>query len=126
MTSLMILDQNFLNSIGEYRYCFWYSRFRSTKPNKGKVRVAVEVIGSDGESTTVANLSGRVEENFLSLCGPAVVVPLEVGDIVVWRFRFRKMPRFKHEDGFAGAGYEGRIISPTQLAALPEQGFAPV
>ena len=112
ITSLAVLDRNFINEIGQYRVCFGHFRTTSKKPNRGKVRVTVEVIRSNGESTTIDDLAGKVLDGFATSCGPILLLDLEVGDIVVWRYRFRKMPRLKDAAGFALVIFEGFISSP--------------
>jgi hypothetical protein len=108
-SSGLVVDERLLNPDHLYAFCNRYVRGESNKPDKGIMDTTVKVFKSDGEEATVARLSVEVSGDFAVSCGPFIFFPLELGDVVLWEVKFKKMPSLKK----SGWGqYLGGVIRP--------------
>ena len=108
----LIVDEFFLQrGEGYYIFCVEYSRWRQVnKPNRGMVRATIEVIKSNGEQLTVAELSAEVSDHYASQCSSYFEAPfLDLGDVVLFRFKFKKMPPLNQRSH--GASFRGLVES---------------
>jgi len=110
MSAALIVDQNFLNSDGIYSFCITYSRLgESSRPDKGIVKATFEVIKSNGERPKARKLSAKVSDHWASRCTGYILLPLDLSDVVLFRFKFKKMPPFDEQSN--RAVYSGRVLS---------------
>ena len=100
---LRSFDPSFPSPAVEYRDRASYMRTGDRQPQRGRVKV--EMIDSSGRSTEVARMSGRVLSSLWLGCVMSSQ-PLDVGDRLIWRFRFKSMPNMQIPD----SGRYGRFV----------------
>ena len=91
--SFASLDPHFL--------CF---RYTTTDPSKGKVLAKVTRVRS-GKSKRIAKLKSKIRESGSNGDCKKGKKSLEEGDILIFDFKFKKMPKIPFNDGVAALAY---------------------
>ena len=97
VVSVMVTDLQSLSPDDTYRFCVIYGRALQTRARKGRVVAIVEHLTADGAPERVTKFKGRVgragsrSDRIFEDCR-FVSRRLGIGDILIFRFKFRKMP----------------------------------
>ncbi len=75
---------------GKTEVCYKYAN-NHNNGKKGKLDVVVEISRAEAEENEMVEMAGSVKENESEGCER--IAPLAEGDVVVFRFKFKNMPR---------------------------------